>query len=113
MIDVDLARAQAAANICIEKRHWWSVDVSLNVNGWQQYSAIIASELSNDAWLNLLVGVVAVENLITVRSLSIEEGPVTISDNTANQIMSLLNDINAGQTVLASFLLDQPLVNIS
>jgi len=71
LIDADLSWAQAAAKICVEKRHWWSaVAPPLTVEGWQQYRGIIAPELSNNAWLAVFVAVEAVHHLNTARDLS-------------------------------------------
>lgn len=73
LIDADLSWAQAAANICVEKRHWWSaVTPPLTVEGWQQYRGIIAPELSNNAWQAVIVAVEAVHHLNTARDLSIK-----------------------------------------
>ena len=70
MIDTDLSRAQVTANICIEKRYWWSGDVPpLTIEGRQQYRGIIAPELSNTAWLTVSVAVEAVQNLNMTQDL--------------------------------------------
>jgi len=70
LIDADLSYAQAAATICVEKRHWWSTDVSpLTVKGWEQYRDSIAPELSNNAWGAVRVAVEAVNNLKTARDI--------------------------------------------
>jgi hypothetical protein len=48
LIDAELLQAQAAAGICIEKKHWWSGDVQpLATEAWKKYSAIIAVDLSD------------------------------------------------------------------
>jgi hypothetical protein len=108
LIDADLSRAQAAANICVEKRQWWSADIPpLTTEGWQQYRGIIAPELSNNAWVTVRVAVEAVDNLKTARSIGIETGIIIIPDNIANQIVPMLNDISTGRAALAIFVLDQ------
>ncbi|MFO7556430.1 MAG: hypothetical protein R6W88_14615 [Desulfobacterales bacterium] len=72
LIDADLSRANAAAKICVEKRHWWSADAyPLTIEGWQQYRGIIAPELSYNAWVTVRVAVEAVDNLKTARDISI------------------------------------------
>jgi hypothetical protein len=109
LIDTDLSRAQAAANTCVEKRHWWSADASpLTVQGWQQYRGIIAPELSYNAWVAVRVAVEAVEDLKTTRSIGIEAGLITIPDSTVKQIVPILNNIKAGRDALATFVLDPP-----
>ena len=34
LIDAELSRAEAAARICVEKRHWWTPDVQLSRRPW-------------------------------------------------------------------------------
>jgi hypothetical protein len=134
LIDADLSWAQAAANICVEKKHWWSaVAPPLSVEGWQQYRGIIAPELSSNAWRAVSVAVEAVHHLNTARDLSVKfaeqiegiqarltafrnntEARITailvrlteISDSAAEQIVPMLNDIKAGRLALAPFLAD-------
>lgn len=104
LIDADLSRAAAAARICIDKRHWWSPDVRpLTMEGWQQHRGIIATELSDNAWLAVRVAVEAVDNLKTGRCIGIELGLSTINDKTVEQIGPMLNDIEAGRLALAPF----------
>jgi hypothetical protein len=109
LIDADLSRAQAAGNICVKQKHWWSADVSpLTVEGWQQYRGIIAPVLSYNAWVAVRDAVEAVDNLKTARSIGIEAGQTTIPDSTVEQIVPMLNDINDGRAALATFVNDQP-----
>lgn len=104
LIDADFFRASVGARICIDKRHWWSPDVQpLALEGWQQQHSIIATELSDDAWLAVRVAVEAVDNLKTARGIAIEQGLSTISDKIAEQIVPMLNDIDAGRLALAPF----------
>ena len=45
LIDAELRLGQAAAHICVEKRHWWSEDAQLSAEAWQKHSSTIAVEL--------------------------------------------------------------------
>ena len=106
LIDADLSWAQAAAKICVEKRHWWSAfSPPLSVEGWQQYRGISAPELPTNAWLALMIAVEAVDDLKTARSICIEAGLTTIPDSTAEKIVPILDQINAGRDALATFVL--------
>lgn len=105
LIADDLSRGIAAARICIDKRHWWSTDVRpLTIEGWQQNRGIVAAELSDDAWLAVRIAVEAVDNLNTSRDIGIENGISKINDKTAEQIIPMLNDIEAGRSALAPFM---------
>ena len=107
LIDADLSSASVAARICIDERHWWSPDVRpLTLEGWQQYQSIIAAELSDNAWLAVRVAVEAVDNLKTSRGIYIEHGLSSINDKTADQIVPMLNDIEAGRSALAPLVTD-------
>ncbi len=107
MIDADFSSASVAARICIDERHWWSPDVRpLTLEGWQQYQSIIAAELSDNAWLAVRVAVEAVDNLKTSRGIYIEHGLSSINDKTADQIVPMLNDIEAGRSALAPLVTD-------
>lgn len=104
LIDADLLRAQAAANICVEKRHWWSADAPpLTVEGWQQYRSIIAPELSNNAWLAVCIAVEAVYNLKSARDLSIKFAEQSEADLIAmtKKLAEEVEDIQTGLTVIS------------
>lgn len=102
LIDADLSWAQAAANICIEKRHWWSaVTPPLTVEGWQQYRGIIAPELSSNAWRAVIVAVEAVHHLNTARDLSIKSAEQNEAALTA-MTKKLVEEDEAFQTELTA-----------
>jgi hypothetical protein len=109
LIDAELSRAQAAAQICVEKKHWWSQDIQpLTTEAWQKFSGIVAPELSDTAWLAVRVAVEAVDNLRSARGIAVELGLTTeaIPNTTAEKIVPMLRDIEAGRRALAPFMLD-------
>jgi hypothetical protein len=110
LIDAELLRAQAAAVICVEKRHWWSGDAQpLATEAWKKYSPIIAVDLSDQAWHEVIVAVEAIDHLRSARDIRVETGlPIDdpISDRTAEQLAPMLRDIRAGRGALAPFTLD-------
>lgn len=109
LIDAELHRAQTAAEICVEKRHWWSADVpQLTTEAWQKYDAILAPDLSDQAWLDLRVALEAVDNIRRFREITVDTGLVAnaISDATAEQIVPVLRDIKSGRNALAPFVFD-------
>jgi len=109
LIDAELSRAQALAQICVEKKHWWSQDVQLvTTEAWQKFSGIVAPELSDTAWLAVRVAVEAVDNLRSARGIAIELSLTTeaIPNTTAEKIVPMLRDIEAGRSALAPFMLD-------
>ena len=110
MIDAELLRAQAAAVICIEQRHWWSGDVQpLATEAWKKYSAIIAADLSDQAWNEVIIAVEAIDHIREARDRRVEAGlPIDepISERSAEQLAPMLRDIRAGRGALAPLLLD-------
>jgi hypothetical protein len=102
LIDADLSWAQAAAKICVEKRHWWSAfSPPLSVEGWQQYRGIIAPELSNNAWVAVFVAVEAVHHLNTARDLSFKFADQNEARLTA-MTKELLEEVGGMQTELTA-----------
>lgn len=109
LIHAELSRAQAAAAICVEKRHWWSVDVQpLSTEAWQKYSGTIAADLSDQAWGELIVAAEAVENIRDARDRRVAAGlPLdAITDEIADQLAPMLRDIKRGRGALAPFVSD-------
>jgi hypothetical protein len=109
LIDAELSRAQAAAQICVEKKHWWSQDVKpLTTEAWQQFSGTVAPELSDTAWMAVRVAVEAVDNLRSARGIAVELSLTTeaIPNTTAEKIVPMLMDIEAGRRALAPSMLD-------
>ncbi len=114
LIDAELLRAQAAATICIEKRHWWGRDVQpLSIEAWKKYSDIIAADLSDQAWHQVIIGTEAVDHIRGARDIArdsrMEAGlPISdaISDEIAEQLAPMLRDIRAGRDALAPLMLD-------
>jgi len=112
LIDAELLRSQAAASICVEKRHWWSADVPpLSTEAWQKYSGIIATHLSDQAWLDVIVAVEAVDNISRSRDLAFQAGLIAtaVSDTTAAAIAPMLRDVKIGRGALAPFVRDASL----
>lgn len=109
LIDAELLRAQSAAAICVEKRRWWSVVVQpLSTEAWQKYNGTIDADLSNQAWLEIVIAAEAVENIRDVRIRCVADGlPLdAISDAIAEQISPILRDIARGRDALAPFVSD-------
>jgi hypothetical protein len=109
LIDAELLRSQAAVRISIEQRHWWSEDVpQLLTDAWQKYGGIIARDLSDQAWLEVTVAIEAVDNIRRAREIAVEAGlgAKPISESTADQLATMLTDIQLGRGALAAFALD-------
>lgn len=132
LIDAELGRAQAAAQICVNEKRWWSSDVQLTTEAWENHRGIIAPELSDADWQAVLTAVLRAESLITVRSgqpvdinAAIAESPAeetteefaeklgekltpALSERTVELIVLHLRDIEAGRRSLASHMRDTP-----
>lgn len=106
LIQAELARAQAAASICVEKRHWWGRGVAqLSTEAWQKYSATIAPDLPYQAWVAVRIGVEAVDNIRMARDYAAEAGleDNAISEEIAEKLAPMLRDIKLGSDALAPF----------
>lgn len=109
LIDAELLRAHAAAQICVEKRRWWTADApQLSTEAWQKYSGTIAPDLSDRAWLDVTVALEAVDNIRRARDIAVDAGLGTnaISEVTADQLAPMLRDIKLGRSALAPFVFD-------
>ena len=58
----------------IEKRRWWSEDLELVTESWQQYRAIVAPELSWDDWHGLATAALAVDQMRALQAMARREG---------------------------------------
>ena len=106
LIDAELTRAEAAAEIAIEKRHWWSTDVpDLSTEVWRKYSGTIAADLSDLAWGALIVAIESVDNIRSARANAIEAGlvAVDISDEIAATLARMRSDLTRGRDALAPY----------
>jgi hypothetical protein len=113
LIDAELTRAEAAAEIAIEKRHWWSTDVpDLSTEVWRRYSGTIAADLSDVAWGALIVANESVDNIRSARANAIEAGlvAVDISDEIAATIARMRSDLTRGRDALAPYSYGAPAV---
>lgn len=111
LIDAELMRAQAAAAVCVEKRHWWSADVpQLSTEAWQMHSGSVAPDLSDQAWTAVTAALEAADNIRTARQLAVNAGLVAnaISDAGAERLAPMLRDIKLGRAALAPFVVDSP-----
>jgi len=111
LIDAELLRAQAAAAMYVEKRHWWSADVlQLSTEAWQMHSGSIAPDLSDQAWTAVIVALEAADNIRAARELAVDAGLAAdaMSDAGAEQLAPMLRDIILGRAALAPFVLDSP-----
>jgi hypothetical protein len=107
LIDTELSRDEAAARICLEKRHWWSPEAQLSRGPWEQFVGVIAPDLSDTAWLEVRVAIEAAEHLSLARGIGLTVSD-DISDSTAKQIVPMLRDIEAGRRALDPFVLTAP-----
>jgi hypothetical protein len=113
LIDAELTRAEAAAEIAIEKRHWWSTDVpDLSTEVWRKYSCTIAADLSDLAWGALIVAIESVDNIRSARANAIEAGlvAVDISDEIAATLARMRSDLTRGRDALAPYSYGAPTV---
>jgi hypothetical protein len=104
LIDAELTRAEAAAEIAIERRHWWSTDVpDLSTEMWRKYSGTIAAHLSDEAWAAMIVALESVDNIRSARANAIEAGlgAVDISDTIAATLAPMRSDLTRGRDALA------------
>jgi hypothetical protein len=97
LIDEELARARVAAAICVIEKQWWSSDIQLTTEAWHNHKAIIAPELSDTDWRALSSAVLAAGNLSTIRG----DQTGDISEGTAERIVPILREIEAGRSALA------------
>jgi hypothetical protein len=106
VIEFELARARAAATICVEKRHWWSDDIQLSTDEWQKHKHAIAPILSLAEWSAVTIAIEAIDNL---RSSARHPGPTDeISDSTAAGLVPMQRDIEKGWNALAPYIRDVP-----
>jgi hypothetical protein len=109
LIEGELARAEAAAHICVEKRHWWSGDAPrLSTEAWQKHGGTIAPDLTDQAWLAVRIAIEAVDNIRGARDLAVDAGleACAISDAVAEGLAPMLRDITLGCAALAPFVFD-------
>jgi hypothetical protein len=129
LIDSDLLTAETAARICVERKKWWTTDVRLSSEGWQQHRGDIASELPGEDWVKVIVAVQAVSDLQTSRDaalkvqrwqmatnpdtkeivaaaeefgIDIADPSPAISERNVEQIKPMLADLEAGRSALAA-----------
>ncbi len=107
LLDVELKKAGALAEISIRKRYW-VVGAVLSTEAWQKYGGVIAPDLSNDAWEALTIAFMAVEHIEGSRA-QYESSPLRdrpISDEHAEGVAPMLRDVTLGREALAPFALD-------
>ena len=97
LIEEELVRAHAAAAICVNQQKWWSSDMQLTTEAWENYKATIATELSYTDWHALSSAVLAVQGLSRIRGNQTGD----ISAELAEQIVPTLTDIEAARRSLA------------
>jgi hypothetical protein len=129
LIDSDLLMAATAARICVERKKWWTSDVRLASEEWQQHRGDIASKLRWDDWVKVSVAVQAISDLQGSRDralklqlaqmatnpdtkeivapvesldLDIADPSPAIPENTVRQIEPVLADLEAGRSALAA-----------
>jgi hypothetical protein len=113
LIDAELTRAEAAAEIAIEKRHWWSTDVpDLSTEVWRKYGGTIAADLPDSTWAALIVAIESVDNIRSARATAIEAGLVAvhISDEIAATLARMRSDLTRARDALAPYSYGEPTV---
>jgi hypothetical protein len=104
LLDMELAKAQALADISIRKRYWVA-GAELSTEAWQKYGGTIAPDLSNLAWHAITVAFLAVEHIEGSRALyvggALHDRP--ISDGNAEGVAPMLRDVTLGREALAPF----------
>lgn len=51
VVDAELEQAERSAQIAVDRGEWWAKEIGpLDVGSWNQYRAILASELPLDEW---------------------------------------------------------------
>jgi hypothetical protein len=120
LIDAELSRAVAAANMCVEQRSWWNDGYDardLSTEAWQKYSGTIAADLSNEAWLAITIAIEAVDDLKVVRNVCLSSNavkkPKPIEDSIADLLSPRLRDIKRGRDALIPFVSDSTLAQFS
>jgi hypothetical protein len=104
LIADELSIAQAAAQKCVEQKHWWGADVQLTTEAWQKYRSVITPELSDTDWNTLVAAFQAVDDLRIIGSFRTDTE--LIPHTTADQISPILRDIRKGLDAVVA-LLDQ------
>jgi hypothetical protein len=70
LIDMELAKAQALAEISLTKRYWVPIpDAELSAEAWQKYGGNIAPDLSDQAWHAVTIAFIALEHVKGTRAL--------------------------------------------
>lgn len=104
LIDMELAKAQTLAEIALKKRHW-NVDAELSVEPWQKFGGTIAPDLSNQAWLAVMIAFQALEDIKGCRALCLGSvlRDVPLSDKSIDGIDVMQRDVRLGREALAPF----------
>jgi len=133
LIDADLRLAEVAARGCVEKKKWWPMEMRLTSEGWEQHRDVIASRLSYDGWLAVVVAVMAVGHLQGSRDgafkiqlaqmasdpttvdvvaaadafgLEIADPAPVVPEATVTQLEPMLRDLERGRDALAPLVRD-------
>jgi hypothetical protein len=117
LIDMELGKAQALAEISLRKRYWVPIpDAELSAEAWQKYGGIIAPDLSDQAWHTVTIAFVALEHIKGSRAVYLAGAlrDLPISDESAQGVDVMLRDVTRGREALAPFAFpDQVLAKIA
>jgi hypothetical protein len=104
LMDVELAKAQALVDVAYRKRYW-VVEAELSIEAWQKYGGTIAPDLSNQAWLAVMIAFQAVEHIKGARALYLSGvlRDLPISDKSIEGIDVMQRDVTRGREALAPF----------
>jgi hypothetical protein len=104
LLDLELHKAQALADIATGKRYWVA-DAVLSTDAWQKYGGVIAPDLSNVAWRAVAIAFLGVEHIEAAKAFYqagvLHDSP--ISDNIAGTIAPMVTDVTLGREALAPF----------
>ncbi len=107
MIDLDLLTAAGHATFAHKNNCYWSSrDSPLNLEGWNDYAAILAPAASTDVWSKIRLGINAVRHLNEYRafdaSASGEECFPPLSNTLKTDLERLLDNIAKARGALTS-----------
>lgn len=104
LLDLELHKAQALAELALSKRYWVT-DTVLSTEAWEKYGGVVAPDLSTVAWNDVALAFLAVGHIEGARAFYqagvLHDGP--ISDNIAGTIAPMVTDVIRGRESLALF----------
>jgi hypothetical protein len=105
LVELDFRIARAYAGVCAGNKRWAGyVKNAVSLANWEKYCGILAAELSQDEWIELLVACRAVTHLQTLYEGAMERPDKTISEHLAKHLQEkVMPSVEAAQAVLLRF----------